>query len=341
VNEEFRWVICSRRSGSSRTSYALAEEIKRRNIAFAYVAARGTSENVAQYFKYLFEIQHGIPVAFAAPSVFTVYETVPHLGENAFVLGISQSGEAPDVIAVVQQARAAGALTACITNTPDSQLAQTAEFRLNIGAGEELGIAATKTYTGSQACLALLSTALDTDHPERIEHLRRVPKAIEASLGLDEAVHWLVERYKDMQGCVILGRGYNQCTAMETAHKISETSSIAAQSYGAADFQHGPIAQINKGFPVVLFAPEGRTFRAMTELADKLRDQLPALICISHDAIFLAGSETAIRVPMAVQEWVSPMVYAVAGQLFAYWLSLSKGLDPDTPRGLEKVTKTV
>jgi len=320
---------------------ALAAEIKRRNIAYAYVAARGTSANAATYCKYLLEIQHGIPVAIAAPSVFTVYEALPHLGDNALVIGISQSGEAPDVTAVVKHARSTGALTACITNTPGSQLAQASEHTLNIGAGEEVGIAATKTYTGTLACLALLSTALDPEHPERIEHLRRCAKAIEASLGLDEAIHMLVERYKDMQGCIVIGRGYNQCTAMDTAHKITETSNIAAQAYGAAGFQHGAIAQVQKGFPVILYAPEGRTFRAMADLADKLRGQHPALICISHDALFLAGSETAIRVPMAVQEWVSPIVYAVAGQLIAYWVSLSKGLDPDTPRGIEKVTKTV
>jgi glucosamine--fructose-6-phosphate aminotransferase (isomerizing) len=320
---------------------ALADEIKRRKIAFAYVAARGTSDNAAHYFKYLFEIEHGIPVAIAAPSVFTVYDAVPHLGEHAFVLGISQSGEAPDVIAVIQRAKEAGALTACVTNTPTSQLAQVADYCLHIGAGEEIGIAASKTYTGSMACLALLSTALSPERPDRLEFLRRAADAMEASLGLDEAIHMLVERYKDMQGCVVIGRGYNQCTAMETALKITETSCISAQSYGAAEFQHGPIAQVNTGLPVILFAPEGRTFKAMADLATKLRDQHPALICISHDAAFLAGSETAIRVPKAVQEWVSPMVYAVAGQLIAYWLSLSKGLDPDTPRGIEKVTKTV
>ncbi|BDI28953.1 glucosamine--fructose-6-phosphate aminotransferase [Capsulimonas corticalis] len=320
---------------------ALAAEIKRRNVAFAYIAARGTSDNAAVYCKYVLEIQHGLPTAIAAPSVVTVYDTVPKLGPQAFVLGISQSGAAPDVIEVLKCARQSGALTACITNEPTSALAEASEHVLTIGAGEEKGIAATKTYTGSLALIALLSTALDETHPERLVYLQRAADAMEKSLGMDEALHQLVEKYKAMTGCVIIGRGYNHCTAAETALKITETSYISAKSYSAAAFQHGPIAQVNSGFPCLLFAPDGKAFSAMAELGEKLRQQHPALISFAHDAAFLASSETAVRIPASVAEWVSPMVYAVAGQLFAYWLSLAKGLDPDAPRGLEKVTKTV
>jgi len=319
---------------------ALAAEIKRRNIAFAYVAARGTSDNAAQYGKYMLEIQHGLPVALAAPSVFTLYNAVPHLGDNALVLGISQSGEAPDVIEVVRRARETGALTACITNEPDSALAQAAEFPLLIGAGEEIGVAATKTYTGSLALLALLSTAMDESHPERLEHLRRAADAMEKSLGLDEAVHHLVEKYADMQDCVILGRGFNQATTMEFALKLTETCYVSAKSYSAADFQHGPIAQVVRGYPCLLFAPDGKAFAPMAKIAEKLRAQHPALICFAHDAAFLAGSETAVRIPSAVPEWISPLVYIVAAQLFTYWLAVVKGRDPDSPRGLEKITLT-
>ena len=319
---------------------ALAAEVKRRKVAYAYVAARGTSDNAALYGKYVLEIQHGLPVALAAPSVFTLYGSYPNLGENALVLGISQSGAAPDVIEVVRRARESGALTACITNEPDSLLAQTAEYPLFIGAGEEVGVAATKTYTGSLALLALLSTALDESHPERLEHLRRAADAMEKSLQLDDTIHHLVEKYADMTDCVILGRGFNQATAMELALKLTETCYLSARAYSAADFQHGPIAQVVQGYPCLLFAPDGKAFAPMAKLAEKLRPQHPALICFAHDAAFLAGSETAVRIPSAVAEWVSPLVYIVAGQLFTYWLSLLKGLDPDCPRGLEKVTQT-
>ena len=319
---------------------ALAQEIKRRKIAYAYVAGRGTSDNAALYGKYLLEIQHGLPVALAAPSVFTLYEAAPRLGENAFALGISQSGEAPDVIEVVRQARETGALTACITNEPDSALAQAAEYPLLIGAGEERGIAATKTFTGSLALLALLATAMDEGHPERLEHLRRAADAMEKSLSLEDAIHHLVERYADMQDCMILGRGYNQATAAELALKLTETCSVSARSYSAAEFQHGAIVRVAKGYPCLLFAPDGKAFAPMAALAEKLRAQHPALICFAHDAAFLAGSETAVRIPAAVAEWVSPLVYSVAAQLFTYQLSTRKGFDPDSPRGLTKVTLT-
>lgn len=320
---------------------ALAAEIKKRNISFAYVAARGTSENAADYGKYLLEIQHRIPVALAAPSVFTVYGSVPHFGPQAFVLGISQSGAGPDVIEVLRTARESGALTACITNNPESELAAASEFVMYMGAGQEVGVAATKTYTASLALLALLSTALDTDHPERLEHLRRTSDSIESALSLDDTIHQLVAKYADMRDCVILGRGYNHCTALEIALKLTETCYISAQAYSAADFQHGPIAQVTSGFPCLLFAPEGKAFGAMEELSIKLKERHPALICFSHEPEFLAGSETAIRIPKPIPEWVSPIVYAVAGQLFAYWLSISRGLNPDSPRGMTKVTKTV
>lgn len=324
-----------------RSVEALAEEIRRRDIRFAYLAARGTSDNAAIYGKYVLEIQHGIPVGLAAPSVFTLYDTVPHLDSHALVLGISQSGAATDVIEVVRRAREAGALTACIINEPGSPLSEAAEFPLQIGAGEELGIAATKTYTGSLALLALLSTALDTGHPERLEHLRRAADTMERTLRLDDAIHHLVQKYRDMQGCVILARGYNQTTAEEAALKLTETCYVGARAYSAADFQHGPIAQVNRGFPCLLFAPDGKAFAHMAGLAEKLRAHHPALISFAHDAAFLARSETAVRIPDSIPEWISPLVYGVASQLFAYWLSVERGNDPDSPRGLTKVTKTV
>ncbi len=320
---------------------ALAAEIKRRHIDYAYVAARGTSDNAATYGKYVLEIQHGLPVALAAPSVVTLYGAVPKFDDHALVLGISQSGAAPDVLEVLKRARETGALTACITNEPDSALAQAAEFPLNIGAGEELGIAATKTYTGSLALLALLSCALDDSHPERLEHLRRAADTMQRTLRFDDAIHHLVAKYKEMQNCVILGRGYNQATAQETALKLTETCYISAQSFSGADFLHGPIAQVASGFPCLLFAPDGKAFAPMAKLADKLRAQHPALICFAHDPAFLACSETAVRIPDAVPEWVSPLVYAVAAQLFVYWLAVARGNDPDAPRGLSKVTQTV
>lgn len=319
---------------------ALSAAIKSRDIRFAYIAARGTSDNVAHYAKYVLEIEHGIPIALAAPSVFTIYDAIPHLDERALVLGISQSGSGPDVLAVCDRARKTGALTACITNDASSQLAQSVEYPLITPAGPEISVAATKTYTSALAVVALLSTALAADKPDRLAELRRSADQIQATLALDETINALVQRYKDMESCVVIGRGYNHCTASEVALKLTETCLIGAKSFSAADFMHGPIALVHRGYPVILIAPDGKGYDTMQELSEKLRPIHPAVISFAHDPGFLAGSETAIRLPGATPEWLSPLVYVVAGQLFAHWLAVAKGYDPDHPRGLAKVTKT-
>ena len=318
---------------------ALRDAIVAREIRFAYIAARGTSDNVAHYAKYVFEIEHGIPIALAAPSVFTIYDAIPHLDKNAFVLGISQSGSAPDVIAVIEQARQTGALTAAITNSEGSALANAAEFSLLTPAGEEISIAATKTYTSALATIALLSTALSRD-PVRLEQLRRAADVMERTLGLDDAIRQLTTRYKAMTDCVVIGRGYNHCTALEIALKLTETCYMGAKAFSAADFLHGPVAQVHEGFPVLLIAPDGKAYKAMYELFAALKNRHPATIAFANNADFLTGTETAIRVPGPVAEWVSPLVYGVAGQLFAHWLAVAGDRDPDRPRGLSKVTKT-
>jgi glucosamine--fructose-6-phosphate aminotransferase (isomerizing) len=319
----------------------LAQDINLRNIKYAAIAARGTSNNAAVYAKYVLEIQHGIPTALAAPSAFTLYETYPQYGPEALVIGISQSGAAPDVIQVLKCARSSGALTVCITNEPESELAKVVDHVLCMHAGEEVGVAATKTYTGSLAMMALLSSVMDDSHPERIVHLQRAADAMEKTLNHDDAMHQLVERYKDITECVVLGRGFNMCTAYEVALLLTETCYISARQFSGADFQHGPIAQVHSGYPCLMFAPDGKAFKPMMELANLLKNVHPALICFAHDAAFLSGSETAVRIPAPLAEWVSPLVYAVAGQLFAYWLAVAKGNDPDTPRRIAKLTKTV
>jgi glucosamine--fructose-6-phosphate aminotransferase (isomerizing) len=272
--------------------------------------------------------------------VFTVYEKVPNFGADALVIGISQSGEATDVIAVVSSARETGALTAAITNTAGSSLANAAEFTLVTPAGVEHSIAATKTYTSALAMIALLSTALTPDQPQRLEHLRRSADLMERTLQVDDAMQELVGRYKNIGDCVVVGRGYNHCTALEIALKMTECCSIAARAFSAADFQHGPVAQVHEGYPVLLVAPDGKAYQAMVDLAFKLRERHPAIIAFAHNCDFLAGTETAIRIPGTVPEWLSPLVYGVAGQLFAHWLAVASNHDPDNPRGLTKLTQT-
>jgi glucosamine--fructose-6-phosphate aminotransferase (isomerizing) len=318
---------------------ALRDAIYARDIRFAYIAARGTSDNVAHYAKYVFEIEHGIPIALAAPSVFTIYEAIPHLDKHAIVFGISQSGAGPDVIAVLERARQTGALTVAITNFEDSALADAAEFSLITPAGEEKSVAATKTYTSALAMVALLSTALSQD-AGRLDQLRKAVGLMQQAVGLDDSIRQVVDRYKSMTDCVVIGRGFNHCTAFEVALKLTETCYIGAKAFSAADFLHGPVALVHEGFPVFFIAPDGKAYPGMRELQSVIKDRHPATIAFAHDAEFLAGAETAIRVPGPIPEWLSPLVYAIPGQLFAHWLSIAGGHDPDRPRGLSKVTKT-
>jgi glucosamine--fructose-6-phosphate aminotransferase (isomerizing) len=319
---------------------ALRMAIQTQDIRFGYIAARGASDNVAHYAKYVLEIEHGIPVALAAPSVFTIYDAVPKLDSHTLVIGISQSGEALDVLAVCERARKSGALTACITNNPDSPLASAVDHPLFTMAGVEQSVIATKTYTTALAVVALLSTALSVDRPDRLDTLRRTADQMQNVLTLDNPIKMLVQRYKDIKDCVVIGRGYNHCTAAQVALNITEAALVGAKSFSAADFLHGPIAIVNQGYPVILIAASGRGFEVMQSLAERLRASHPAIISFAHDPTLLAGSETAIRIPGAIPEWLSPLVYVIAGQLFAHWLAIAKGLDPDHPRGLTKVTRT-
>lgn len=316
-----------------------ARTVRQRGIQYVILAARGTSDHAAQYFKYLFEIENGIPCGLAAPSVVTLYRARLNL-QGALVVGISQSGQAPDVIEYLNHARTQGALTLAITNAPQSPLAQAADFALNLHAGEERAVAATKTYTSTLSVIYLLSQALK-DNPRAPESLAETADQMQQVLQLDATVEAAVDRYRYMRECVALARGISQCTAMETALKLIETCYVLCKPYSVADFMHGPFALIEPGFPCLLFAPDGATYPTVLESARKLRDGGAETITFAHQPEILRLARTPIEVPIAVSETVSPIVYAAPGQLFAYHLALARDLNPDQPRGLQKVTRTL
>jgi glucosamine--fructose-6-phosphate aminotransferase (isomerizing) len=326
---------------------ALAAAARERGVELLFLAARGTSDHAAILAKYLFEIELGLPVCLAAPSVFTLYDAPVRL-DRSLVLGISQSGEAADAIEVMRRARERGVLTACITNHAGSQMAQAAEFPLLCHAGEERSLPATKTYTTSLALLYRLAVAMGA-RPELGTALAAAPAAMEAALGLEETLAGWVERYRYMEECVLLARGVNQPTAMETALKLTETSYVRAHSWSAADFLHGPIAAIDEGFPCILYLSRGRTEAAMLDLTRRLFERRAECLLFtdSEAALDLVNDHTAagqfaraLRLPVSVDEILTPLVAILAGQLFAFHLALSKGRDPDSPRGLRKVTVT-
>jgi glucosamine--fructose-6-phosphate aminotransferase (isomerizing) len=302
------------------------------------LAARGTSDNAGQYGKYLLGAANGLPVALAAPSLYTLYGAPPRLA-GALVLGISQSGASPDICAVIEDARRQGAPTVVLTNAPDSPLARVAEHVVDLGAGPERSVAATKTYTAELLALALLSAHLAED-AERLEALRAVPEAVAAALALDAPIAQRAERYLYMPHCAVVGRGYNYATALEIALKVKELTYVGATPYSSADFRHGPIAVVDRAYPVILVAPSGAVYADVVDLLDALREREAEIIVLSDREEALAAARTALRLPGGVPEWLSPIVAAIPGQLLAYHLALAKDLDPERPRGLRKVTET-
>ncbi|MCS7286543.1 MAG: SIS domain-containing protein [Anaerolineae bacterium] len=316
----------------------IAAAIRARHVRYVIIAARGSSDNAARYAQYLFGAWNRLPVGLATPSLFSIYGQPPRL-EGALVIGISQSGQSPDVVSVVEEGRRQGVPTIAITNYPDSPLAAQANYVILLHTGEERAVAATKTYTAQLAALALLSCALENDH-ERLEALRGVPLALEKLLAGEEHIANVVERYRYMEACVVLGRGYNYATAFEIALKLKELDLLIAEPYSPADFMHGPIALISKGFPALLIAPSGKMFDMMREFALELKSRGVELIVISDRPELLDEAITPLPLPEGIPEWLSPLVAVVPGQLFALHLALIKGLDPDRPPGLQKVTLT-
>jgi glucosamine--fructose-6-phosphate aminotransferase (isomerizing) len=316
----------------------IADVVRERAPRFVVVAARGTSDNAARFAKYLFGAINGISVALTTPSLFSIYGTPPGLSD-ALVMGISQSGQSPDIVGVVKEGRRQGALALAITNDVNSPLAAAAEHTIDLCAGEERSVAATKTYTASLLALAMLSTTLAQDD-ERIQALEALPDFVSEVVGPASDVTGAAERYRYAESCVVISRGYNYATAFEIALKLKELANVMAEPYSSADFQHGPIALVEQGFPVIAVVPEGEIALELLNFLGQLREREAELVVISAVEEALALAQTPFPLPSGIPEWLSPMVTVVPGQLFALGLTLAKGLVPDHPRGLRKVTLT-
>jgi glutamine---fructose-6-phosphate transaminase (isomerizing) len=311
--------------------------LARRTYPFVMVAARGSSDHGALYAKYLLGSANGLPVALAAPSLFTQYKTPPIL-RQALVIGISQSGATEDVVAVVRAAREQGAATLAITNHPKSALSEAAEYTLDIRAGEESAIAASKTYTATLLTVAMLSAGLAKDG-QRFADLQRVPDLVSRMLEEDLRVQRMVERYRYLTQCIVLGRGFNYATAFEWSLKLKELAAIGAEPYSSVDFRHGPIALVEDGFPVLAVAPSGLVSAGLVALLRTLVEERRAeLVAISDVQGALELARSPIPLPAGIPEWISPMVCVIPTQLFVFALTRARGLDPEHPRGLTKVT---
>jgi glucosamine--fructose-6-phosphate aminotransferase (isomerizing) len=323
---------------ADRAVRVLADEVRRRAPRLAVLAARGTSDHAAIYGKYLMEINNAIPVALADCSVFTIYKADIDLRE-ALVIGVSQSGQAQDVSEYLARSRKLGALTAAITNEPNSPITRVVDHTLLCGAGTEKAVAATKTYTATLALFYLLSWMIAGDDGAQ-DRLRYLAEQMRALIGRSDEITESVERYRYMQFAAIVSRGINYATALEIALKLAETSYVGVRGYSAADFLHGPIATIHEGDPCMLIAPPGKAYESVLDLARKLRDKRAEIIVLSSESNILDLATARVDVREVVDEQLSPMLYVAAGQLFAERLSVVRGHNPDQPRGLSKVTST-
>ncbi len=320
------------------TAQTVASAIRRFQPALVYIAARGTSDNAARYAQYLIGVQTRLPVALATPSIHTLYQSPPDLS-RALVIGISQSGQAEDVAQVVRDAREQGALTLTITNAPDSLLAQTGEHHLWLRAGQEVSVAATKTYTAQLTAVAMLVAAMTQDDAV-YRALLALPDQAAETLQMCEPIQTWAQRYRYMTQFVTIGRGYNYCTAFEITLKLQELCYIIGHGYSEADFLHGPIALVQPGFPVIVVAPSGRTLDSMRRFLGKVRERQAEILVISDDEAARAASYLAMPIPATTPEWLTPVTAVIPGQVMAMQLALAKGHTVDQPRGLSKVTVT-
>ncbi|HLJ45148.1 MAG TPA: SIS domain-containing protein [Bryobacteraceae bacterium] len=318
----------------------LRERLLKRKPRLVMLAARGTSDNAAQFGRYLLEITTGIPVSLAAPSIFTLYNASVQF-DDVLVIAISQSGESTDTNRVLERAKEQGALTIGITNEPASSLARLAEHTFLVRAGKEKSVAATKTYTGQLLVLYLVAYALGA--AIHTDDLARLADWANTALGLESEIGERSERYRFMNQAVVIGRGLNYANAFEFALKLMETCYVVAERFSAADLMHGPIAMVEASFPAFLFTPPGVTWPGMRDMIEKLAQlQAEAMIITDRsnsEALKLASR--SICLPLTLAEMYTPIPYIIPAQLFAAQLASQKGLNPDQPRTLSKVTRTM
>jgi glucosamine--fructose-6-phosphate aminotransferase (isomerizing) len=301
------------------------------------IAARGSSDHAALYAKYLFGVRNRALVALAAPSLFTHYARPPHL-EGQCVIGISQSGASPDVVSVLEEARRQGALTVAISNTLESPLGKAAEFVLPLGAGQERSVPASKTYTASLLALALISQAVDEDRVFEAA-LSMVPQAMANALEMDSAVEKLVAHLNGTRA-IVLGRGFNFSTAEELALKLMETSYVMARAWSVADFEHGPIAVVEAGIPIVVVDGGGAVESSMGSIRERVSAKGCPVVRLVDGKSSDVDPLTTVQIASGLPEELTPLSLAVLAQLLAHHVAVARGFDPDSPREIRKVTRT-
>jgi glutamine---fructose-6-phosphate transaminase (isomerizing) len=317
----------------------LADALRAREVDHVVIAARGTSDHAAIYAQYVLGVRHDLSVGLGTPSVISLYGAQPRL-DRSLVIGISQSGASPDVVGVIEAGRRQGAPTLAITNEPTSPLAAAAETTIDLGAGPELAIAATKTYTTELLAIAALSAAMSGDRSDAAA-LQAIPDAMRATLGLEPDIEAMAVDQAAADRLLVIARGYEYATAREWALKLKELARVFADPYSAADFEHGPLALLEPGVPVLATVRPGPTAMPLVALLERLRDELAADVAVvSDDPAATSIARWPFALPTGTPEWLGPIVSIVVGQLHALHLTRARGLDPEQPRNLRKVTRT-
>jgi len=310
-----------------------------RGVSHVVIAARGTSDHAAIYGQYVLGARNRLVVTLAAPSIISVYGVAPRF-EGALVVGISQSGASPDVVGVIDAARGQGCPTIAITNAPESPLGTAAEHVLDLRAGEEASVGATKTYTAELLTMAMLSAALGDEAADR-RAIGQVPAALERALEETAAAESAAAEVDTMRQAIVVGRGFEYATAREWALKLKELARVFAEPYSPADLAHGPVAVLEPGASVLAVAPSGATAGAMREMLVALRDNVGTdLLVLSDLPALRAIGRWSIPLPSGLPEWLAPITSIVPAQRFAVALARARGLDPEQPRHITKVTRT-
>lgn len=315
---------------------AAAARIRRAAPRFVLLAARGTSDHAALYAKYLLEVIHQLPVGLVSPSTMTAYGARPDL-HGVMMIGISQSGGSPDLVASLQVARAQGALTVAVTNNAASELAAVAELHVDVLAGPERAVAATKSYTAQLLALYLL---LDRVRGGSGAATAALPDLGEELLTGEDDVAALGGRYRFAQQLITTARGYSYPTAREAALKLMETSYLSAQAFSGADLMHGPLALVDAQVPVLTVVADGPGGNAMLQVLPRLTG-VGADVFTVGTAAAVAASTSGVVLPVGVAEELSPVLEILPFQQLAMHLAVARGHNPDAPRGLLKVTATV
>ena len=330
--------LAARLVESSQDAFqAIAKAFRDRKAHGFVIAARGSSDHAADYARYLFGRRQRALVSLAAPSMFTHYASPPNVAGQC-VIGISQSGASPDVIAVIEEAKRQGAMSVAITNVEKSPLAEAAEFVLPMLAGPELSVPASKTYLTSLVALALLSAAITPDHDFE-QGLALLPEKLRDAITAEPDVTRIARAINGPRA-IVLARGFNLCTAEEIALKLTETSYVLARAWSIADFVHGPIAVVEPGLPVLLVGAGGSVSADVDAIAARLSAYGCAVVGLFDAASAPLDATSSVHINSGLPEELTPMTLIVLGQLLANQVALARGVDPDAPRALHKVTRT-